>query len=248
MPPGKQRLDALLKMCEDCSMTPPTKIVQAANRATQKDIQNPRKKFAVYIDPSQYQIQPNFFLTQNDDPAQQIYEIRNEGSGFIMLTLDAALPWIREIGKWTCDHHSRQSWIQNEPQKRSFAHSLPRHESQAGDFTSHDVAIRGKEHQDASFHATWHWWASMCHHCCYALEGRLERWRMVIHCWKTLQLCTAAVDFQGLENILLATWGKSLRHERQPTSAHHASSVQIHATLPKDKLRSLLVISGFNRM
>lgn len=99
MPPGKQRLDALLKMCEDCSMTPPTKIVQAANRATQKDIQNPRKKFAVYIDPSQYQIQPNFFLTQNDDPAQQIYEIRNEGSGFIMLTLDAALPWIREIGK-----------------------------------------------------------------------------------------------------------------------------------------------------
>lgn len=73
-----------------------------------------------------------------------------------------------------------------------------------------------------------------------------EEWSFIVE--KPFNFVRQQLTSQGLENILLATWGKSLRHERQPTSAHHASSVQIHATLPKDKLRSLLVISGFNRM
>ena len=54
---------------------------------------------------------------------------------------------------------------------------------------------------------------------------------------------------QGLEAVFHATWGRSLRKDRQPTTAQHATSVQFHATVASDKLRQLLTLScGFNRV
>eukprot|EP00435_Cladocopium_sp_Y103_P016743 s2482_g4.t1 len=96
LPPGKQRIDSLLKLGEDCSLKPPAKVVQAASKTAQKANQQPRKKLAAHIDPSEYQIEPGLFLMQNHEPAQQTSDIRNKGCGVILMNVEVAMPWIRE--------------------------------------------------------------------------------------------------------------------------------------------------------
>eukprot|EP00435_Cladocopium_sp_Y103_P033542 s1250_g8.t1 len=77
-------------------------------------------------------------------------------------------------------------------------------------------------------------------------DWKRDEWSFIVD--KPFAFTRQQLAAQGHETLLLATWGKSLRKDRQPTTAQHATSVQIHATLPKEKLRDLLIISGWNRM
>ena len=252
LPPGKQRLDTLLKICEDCSLKPPAKVAQAANKAVQRGVQQPRKKMAIQIDPSHYQVQPGLFLMQNDEPAQRTYEIRNKGSGYIMLSMEDALPWIRESQLISADelalvipgNHDFHTTL-----KKDVIHIPCKDASQRSVILQATVLQLGEKHVKTPASGQ----PDIDEQACATIaitfwrdEWKQEEWAFIVD--KPFAFIRQQLAAQGHEDLLLATWGKSLRHERQPTSEQHASSVQVHATLPKEKLRSLLVISGFNRM
>lgn len=251
LPPGKQRVDALLKLCEDCSLKPPPKMIQAAGHVAQKG-PNPRKKVAVQINPAEYQIEPGFFLTQSDEPVQQIYEVRNKSSGVILMSLDFALPWIKESQRISADElaiivpgaHSFETTLKCEtmhvPCKDANLRPVI---LQATVVQLGELSVKTQTSEQpvidelACSTVAITFWRD---------EWKQEEWNFIVD--KPFAFARQQLAAQGHESLLMATWGKSLRHERQPATSQHATSVQLHATLPKDKLKVLLTISGFNRM
>lgn len=251
LPPGKQRLDSLLKLCEDCSLSPPEKLTKVAHKVAQKGTQKARKKALAHINPAEYQLEPGFFLTQADEQVVQLQEIRQKGSGIALLSLDAALPWIREGQVISSDElaivvpgcHQIQTTLHYEtlnlPCKDSSMRPVILKATlyQLGEkrVKTHVSKQPDIDEQKCATIAVTYW----------RDDWKNEEWTYLVD--HPFAFTRQLLNSQGLEGILQATWGKSLRMDKQPTTSQHATSVQFHATVPVDRLRSLLVISGFNK-
>ena len=96
LPPGKQRVDEILKLCENCSLSPPPHLTKAASKVASAGTSKARKRAVVQLDPADYQIEASFFITQQGAPLSQIQQVRHKSTGVVLMTMDQALPWIRE--------------------------------------------------------------------------------------------------------------------------------------------------------
>ena len=97
LPPGKQRGDALLQLCRDCSVLIPEKVTKTATKVSQAGEAVQRKKRQVLsINPNDYAIEPGFLRSQQDDVMPQIPEIRHQETGIVLTTIDHAMQWALE--------------------------------------------------------------------------------------------------------------------------------------------------------
>ena len=252
LPPGKQRVDSLLKICDDCGLTPPPKMTRAVAKTAQAGETRARKKIVVQIDPNEYQIEPSFFLAQNDQPLMQQKEIRHKSTGVVMLSYESAAPWIAEGQRITADElamiipgqHEIQGSLKHEimniPCKDSAMRPviLKATVVQLGEkcvktMTSEKPAI---DEMDCTTIAITLW----------KEDWQTEEWSHIVdHPFAFVRQTLAS---QGHDEILQATWGRSLRNQKQQTTSQHATSLQFHATIQTDKLRALLTTSGFNKI
>ena len=252
MPPGKQRADTLLKLCEDCCGTIPAKIAKTAVHTAQTASIRAKKKAVVPLNPADYQIEMPFFLTQNDEPLQQIAEIRSKSTGVVLLSVEQALPWIRESQRISTDelimvipgHHEFQTKL-----KTDILH-VP-----CKDLSKRPVILKATVVQLGEKNSKTH----VSHHdeipgndCCTVAitlwrdDWKHEDWTFISD--HTFAFIRQTFTKQGQESFLQALWGRSMRNQKQPTTSQHATSIQVHAMIPADKMAEFLSTTGFNRL
>eukprot|EP00438_Fugacium_kawagutii_P001921 Skav200030 [mRNA] locus=scaffold225:191473:196113:- [translate_table: standard] len=73
-----------------------------------------------------------------------------------------------------------------------------------------------------------------------------EEWTKIVD--QPYQYAKMLLTKQGHNDLLQATWGKSLRQGGQPTTVQLAASVQFHATIQTSALDTILSSSGYNKM
>ena len=64
LPPGKQRLDSILQLCEQCELSPPLAVSKSAQKVAQVGMNKARKRVAVNVNPADYRIEPSFSSLQ----------------------------------------------------------------------------------------------------------------------------------------------------------------------------------------
>jgi hypothetical protein len=84
LPPGKQRVDEILKLCENCSLSPPPHLTKAASKVASAGTSKARKRVVVQLDPADYQIEASFFITQQGAPLSQIQQVRHKSRGLFL--------------------------------------------------------------------------------------------------------------------------------------------------------------------
>ena len=96
-PPGKQKLDTLLAMCNEAQVEIPKKATQDAAKVVQVTPQSKqRKAMPVQPNPSHYSIEPGFLTTDAGELLPQLPDVRAQLSGFVLMSEEQAKPWIRE--------------------------------------------------------------------------------------------------------------------------------------------------------
>ena len=81
MPPGKQRSDAIISLCQDCAIVIPDKLTKDAIQASKTDHAQKKKRQVVQIQPEDYRVQPGFLLNEDSTDATQVQQVRRQGSG-----------------------------------------------------------------------------------------------------------------------------------------------------------------------
>jgi hypothetical protein len=253
MPPGKQRTDEILKLCEKCSLSTPPQLTKAASKVAGAGANKTRKRVAVQINPADYQIESSFFIGQNDEPLPQIQQVRHKTCGVSLMTVEQALPWIQEQQLISPDELGMVVLGSHENVHTSLRHELlhvPCKDAEnrpiimkATLFQLGEKAVKTHVSQQPIINE------QTCKTVAVTFwqeDWTKEDWDYIVdHPFAYARQVLAA---QGLDAVFLATWGRSLRKDRQPTTAQHATSVQFHATVASDKLRQLLTLSGFNRV
>jgi site-specific DNA-cytosine methylase len=252
LPPGKQRIDMIMQICEDCSIAPPTHQNKAAMKTAQKGANRVKKRVAVEIDPKEYKIEPIFFLNQADEPIPQLSEVSSKATGVVLLSINDAIPWLREGQRISSDclaivipgTHEVQTSLEHAfltvPCKDAADRPVILKATivQLGDrLVKTQVCKQPPIDEQACATVAVTLWRE---------DWQIDEWSYIVD--HPFTFVRQQLIKQGHEDVLQATWGKSLRLNRQPTTAQHATSVQFHATVPQEKLKSLLVVSGFNRI
>eukprot|EP00435_Cladocopium_sp_Y103_P006658 s4409_g2.t1 len=253
LPPGKQRVDEILMMCEKCSLSPPTHVTKTASKAATAAANKTKKRFAVQPNPADYQIEASFFIAENGAPLPQLQQVGHKSSGVVLMAIEQALPWIREQQTISTDelamvvlgsHENLQTSLQTElmnvpcqdSQQRPVimkATVIQLGEKRVGTHVSKQPAI---DEQTCKTIAVTYWHD----------DWQKDEWKYIVD--HPFAFTRQVLATHSLDSALLSTWGRSLRKDRQPTTAEHATSVQFHATVSSDKLRELLTISGFNKV
>lgn len=250
LPPGKQRLDALMQLCSDCQLEPPQKVMKNAAATAKLAAHQNRKRVAVQINPAEYQIEAGFFLSQTDQSLPQIPEIRAKSTGVVLLTLDKAKQWVSEGQTISSDElamivvgeHQLQCGLPHEivhvPCK-DMSHRPVIMKATLVQLGEKRVKTQADKHpaivEDETCTISITMWKS---------DWKTEDWAFLVD--HPFAFARQVLKNQGQPDILQSTWGKSLRHMKNPTTAQHATSVQFHATVKSEHMRDLLALSGFN--
>ena len=250
LPPGKQRLDALMQLCSDCQLEPPQKVVKNAAATAKMAAHQHRKRVAVQISPAEYQIEAGFFLSQSDQPLPQIPEIRAKSTGVVLLTLDKAKQWVSEgqtissdeLAMTVVGEHQLQCGLPHEIAHvpcKDMSHRPVIMKATLVQLGEKKVKTQAGKHpaivEDETCTISITMWKS---------DWKTEDWAFLVD--HPFAFARQVLKNQGQPDILQSTWGKSLRHMKNPTTAQHATSVQFHATVKSEHMRDLLALSGFN--
>ena len=65
---------------------------------------------------------------------------------------------------------------------------------------------------------------------------------------RTIPFIRQVLDHENLADHVLSIWGRSLRSGKSPCTPQQAQTIQVHCSVPEDKLGKLLSKSGFNKM
>ena len=106
MPPGKQRSDAIISLCQDCVIVIPDKLTKDAIQASKTDHAQKKKRQVVQIQPEDYRVQPGFLLNEDSTDATQVQQVRRQGSGVVLINFHQAVQWIEESAKISQDEHA----------------------------------------------------------------------------------------------------------------------------------------------
>ena len=253
IPPGKQRTDSIMKLLGDCAITIPEKMTKDAIHVSKfSEVSVKKKKQVIQVNPNDYSIQTGFLLNQDSSPVQQVQQVRQQGSGVILLTMEQAQPWLNEsqiiskdeLGLLIVGEHQIATKLESE-----FMH-VP-----CKDIHGQPVILRctivqlgekkiktqtsGYQHNGENDFTTVAitFWRS---------DWSEEKWQQILN--NPYWFVKEELKNQGVTDILEATWGKSLRNMKEPAISHHATSLQIHANLRTARLSEILSISGFNQI
>ena len=253
LPPGKQRIDEILKLCENSGMSPPPQMSKAANKVAQTGSHKARKRAVVQINPAKYTIEGSFFIGQDGEPLPQIPGIRHKSTGIALMTMDQAIPWIHEQQVISTDELAMVIPGHHEHLQTNLKHEILHVPCKDND--SRPVIIKATVIQLGEKLVRTHVSSQpvieeqVCRTVAITLwqeDWTKEDWGYIVD--HPFAFARQALSAQGCDQILQSTWGRSLRRDRQPTTAQHATSVQFHATVPNDRFNELLTLSGFNKL
>ena len=251
IPPGKQRTDQVIKLIQDCGISIPQKKIDAAASVAQSyQNQKQRKKHNIQPDPDCYLIKEGFLFNEDKTQTQQIKEVRAQQSGVVLCSFDTAKPWLREsqlltkdelalaiVGHWNVEGNLKHKHIQLpclDQNKRPviLACTLVQlGEKVISEEENTSPAISQEACQIASITLWKQDWNS-------------SEWNQATD--QPFAFIRERLLKQGLSEGVVSMWGKSFRDQNKPTTALHATSLQIHCTIKKVKLGSVLSASGWN--
>lgn len=238
LPAGKQRLDRLLQLCRDTEIALPNKVITgAANVAQVNAINKTKRKVMIQPNPEEYVIQDGFLCNEDGTPIPQIGDITAKATGIILTSIEKAKPWLREgqlispdelgvavIGKEVGDS-ALQSIPVNIPcldkDNRAVILSCQLYQLGEKKVTTVKNATQPVVHEPCEIVAMTLW----------KQDWETKDWDAIVD--QTTNFLRQVWEKCGVDNAILSIWGKSMRHNRQPTTAMHASSVQVHCTVQK---------------
>lgn len=200
--------------------------------------------------PEEYVIQDGFLCNEDGTPIPQIGDITAKATGIILTSTEKAKPWLREgqlispdelgvavIGKEVGDS-ALQSIPVNIPcldkDNRAVILSCQLYQLGEKKVTTVKNVTQPVVHEPCEIVAMTLW----------KQDWETKDWDAIVD--QTTNFLRQVWKKCGVDNAILSIWGKSMRHNRQPTTAMHASSVQVHCTVQKKALEQVLSLSGFN--
>ena len=253
LPAGKNRLDQIHQVLNECSVELPkesngTPQKVAAVAASNKH----RKKNVVQPSAQHYTIEKGFLRNGDNSNCEQVSEIRPGQTGVVLVDFERAAPWIREstilspdefamliIGKHDAGTKLNSTVI-NVPcvDAASRPTILLCTMVQLGQkpVIMKKVDTQKVTHEDCQVVSFTMWKSDFAD----------KDWEGIVD--QTPAFIRKTLEVEDLSDSLIAIWGKSFRDQKTPTTAAYASSVQMHATIKDSKLSHLLKISGFNKV
>ena len=244
-----QAREAILKMCHEADMPMQE---SAAKVATYQEVKKrPLKRLQrahIEINPAEYTICDGYITDDQKAPLPQIREIRGKKSGVCIMTPSQAETWIRAGTLISADPLAMAVvGITHPGQLDSEQIELPVTDTQGRQVLLACTLIQlGGTHaqvNEAHNHkiktedvqiVAWTYWAD---------EFSSAEWQRVAS--KPEQVLKEKMDEEGINNAILSAWGKSARKERQPTTPAQATSIQIHTTVPVQKIAEIMRASGY---
>lgn len=248
-----QKLKDIKQACVDLGIqfpTPPAPTNQANQLSLQKSKR--RKETALNIVPSDYKVDPTFFLTSDKQPAVQLNQIRANASGFCLVLPSEATPWLRanqaissdELGCIVLGKPQVDTNLLMEPV------TMP-----CADHTGQAVLLSGTLIQLGSKPLTF---AKGDPKQVDAVTGHLmsitlykddwnpDRWMEATS--NPIAFITKTLEQENLKDSVQAMWGRSLRAGRAQATPAQATTIQVHCTVVDTKKDQLLRASGLNSL
>eukprot|EP00435_Cladocopium_sp_Y103_P042235 s10_g11.t1 len=253
MPPGANKLTALRALLTEASIElPPAVKPQTKKPPMGLPWQQPkRRKDAGKIDPSDYTIVDSFFRNADQTPCLQIPSVRPQATGVCMLLATDAEPWLAAPQKISSDElallvpgkppNSQVLGTEvvvpclNPDSQMVLIHC---HMYQLG---SKEVTPQKGDPQQIS--------ADKCTLVAITLhkeDFQPSQWSDALQ--RSVPFIREVLDSEGLPDHVLSIWGRSFRQGKTPCSPMQAETMQVHTSVPDDKLTKLLTKSGFNKL
>eukprot|EP00438_Fugacium_kawagutii_P006642 Skav236181 [mRNA] locus=scaffold4167:100:1953:- [translate_table: standard] len=251
MPGGKNRASELFKLCTDCQITIPevearrsTKVIASQQSQKQRRLQ------PIQPDPNEYKIEHGFMIHHDGTNCSQIQSIANGATGICLLTPQQAEPWLREgqllskdeLGLFIIGQPTMETTLETQElmlpcrtagnQQVILAGTLV----QMGNRKVKTIEdTKGKvDIKNCAIVACTAWkadWAS-------------EEWEEFMK--NTMVKFRIALGLESNKDVLVNTWGRSLRKGSKIADELTAESIQIHGTFREEALPQVLSRSGFN--
>ena len=251
-PTQSQKLKDIKQACGELGIrfpTPPAPTNQANQLGPAK---HKRRKESTDINPADYKVDPEFFLTADSQPAMQLSQLRANVTGFCIVTPSEASPWLRanqaisadELGVIVLGKLQIETTLSHEPV------TMP-----CTDHTGQSVLLSGTLIQLGGKTLTF---AKGDPKQVDAVAGHLMSVTLFKDDWSPdpwfdatsnpLSFITRALEQENLKDCVQAMWGRSLRAGRAQATPAQATSVQIHCTVVDAKKDKLLQASGLNSL
>lgn len=250
LPGGKHRTQEVIKLCQDCQIEiPAIEQKRAEKMVSLQQTQKQRRLQPVQPDPNDYRVETGFLLNQDGSVCEQVQGISNHVSGVVLLTPAQAEPWLREQQKLSKDELAM--FIIGKPTiSTSLQHAelmLPCRNAENQQVVLSGTLVQlGDRHvktiDDKKGNVD-------IKNCCivactaWKQDWQPEDWSQFLK--NTMNKFRAVLGAES-KDVLVSTWGRSLRKGPKLADETTAESVQIHGTFREEALSGLLARSGFN--
>ena len=253
LPVGKNRIDQTHKLLQECEVEYPSKNATSPQKiaATTAGVKQ-RRKSVMQPCAQHYTIEKGFLLNGDDSNCEQVSEIRPGQSGVVLVDHDKAIPWLREDTLLSPDEFAMLIIGKHDagPKLKSTLINVP-----CTDVASRPtillctmVQLGQKPVKMKKYDSQ-----NVMHEDCQVVSFTMWKsdfgqkdWECIVD--QTPTFIRKVLAKEDMTASLIAIWGKALRNHKSPTTAEHATSVQMHATIKQSMLSQLLEISGFNKV
>ncbi|CAL1140135.1 unnamed protein product [Cladocopium goreaui] len=210
-----------------------------------------RRKGEGDINPADFDILETFFQNEDGTPCPQVSAVRPQATGVCLLSSLQAEPWLSTSDKISSDElallvigKSPSTTVTGEdvvvPCRNLDGHMvlLHCHLYQLG--TKLVTYQKGDPKQISADHC------SLVAITLHKDDFQPEPWAEALH--RTVPFIRQVLDQENLADCVLSIWGRSFRQGKSPCPPHQAATIQVHCSVPKDKLHKLLAKSGFNKL
>ena len=248
LPMGGSKVNAILKLCIEAQIEIPKPIAPAT--AKQANGFPKKKRTNAVLNLSEFTVLPGFFLNEDDSPPPMLQSIRGQTHGLCLVSPDQILPWLRENQTISSDELGAIV-VGSMPQNTDLIKeevTFP-----CADGTGQSVLLTGTLVQlgEKKISFTKGDPKQVTEEPSVLMAITLfqedfppEQWSDCLH--NTSSFIKKHFDEDSSRGILQSIWGRSLRNGRLPASAHQATSVQMHASVPASQVSKVLSKSGFN--
>ena len=258
---GIPKLDALMqsnvnqqgpmlqKIGQEIGIQFPVQVQEAIPTVFKKRQAVPGRAKANPLDPADYTLQPGFFRNQDNTPATAVPAIRPQITGYSLQTPAQAEGWLQanttisgdELGLVILGTPTHQTTLKAKalevPAKDTIGREVLLAVTlvQLGDKELKHQLDHNQDVPSAPVAViAWTSWRDEHDQASWDELGKNPH--------AALRLALAQ---EGQAEHLISVWGKSFRAGKQPTTPQEAKSVQVHATVPQDKLAQTLARSGY---
>ena len=241
----------ILQAIESVGVDLPRKRSGAQDSQSSSRLAQVQKKRAPQIDLSGVTIMKGFIVNEDGSEATQMQSFVPQSSGVMLAHLEQALPWIREnvvlskdeLGIIVVTQSSLDTSLKH--QTVTVPCAIPGGEA----IILAGILIQFGEKQLRCAEGVHKTTNPACCSIAFTLwreDWNSEEWGQLLDA--TTPFIVNAFNQAGCVQMILSTWGRSLRHRGKAVAASQATSVQLHGSTMPEHLITILQASGFNKI